>query len=127
MRPGGLMYHVPGPFFSLRGCHAGAMVDTPWAHARLSVDEMLRFVHAHEGPERAEACRQQLMDLNHFTLNRWREVVEASSFEVLDWQEIPSEPSMATLDEFPEVFETLLDGVCQRDLVHEQIKLTMRL
>jgi SAM-dependent methyltransferase len=126
LRPGGLMYHSVDPFFSLRGCHRHAMIDIPWAQARLSVDELLRFVEGHEGPERAELCRRQLADLNHFTLERWRQVVKASSFEVLEWREKLSERAMAMLDEFPEVLETLLDGVCQRDLVHEQVTVVMR-
>ena len=121
------MNQTTSPFFSLRGCHAGAMVDIPWAHARLSADEFCRFVHAHEGPERVEACRRQFNDLNHFTLNQWREVVKSTSFEILDWQENPSEYAQTILDEFPEVTETLLDGVTQRDLVHEQIRTIMRL
>ena len=126
VRPGGLMHHSIDPFFWLRGCHPKGMVDIPWAHARLSTDEFYRFVHSYEGPDTAEVRLKGLRELNQFTLKRWRQVMEFRRFEILDWDERPSEYAQSTLDEFPEVTETLIDGICQRDLVHGEISVVMR-
>ncbi len=126
VRPGGFMHHSIDPFYWLRGCHAEAMVDIPWAHARLSGAEYRRFVHAHEGPEKAKSRFRQLTELNQFTLERWREVVDDGRFHILDWEEKPSAYAQEVLGEFPEVLDTLLPGVGERDVVYGQINTVMR-
>lgn len=126
VRPGGFMHHSIDPFYWLRGCHAEAMVDIPWAHARLSGEEYQRFVHAYEGPDKAASRSGQIAELNQFTLERWREVVDDGNFEILEWEENPSAYAEEILGEFPEVLDTLLPGVGERDVICGQINTVMR-
>jgi SAM-dependent methyltransferase len=122
VRPGGLIRHGIDQFFWLKGCHKTGLVDIPWAHARLNADEYRRFVAEHEGEAAARRRSRHLASLNQLGLRQWRALFEAAPFEILDWQEEPRELAVTMLEEHPEVTETLLDGVTERDLVHHSIK-----
>jgi SAM-dependent methyltransferase len=126
VRPGGLIYHRIDPYFWLRGCHKRGLVDIPWAHARLSLEEFRRFVTATEGEGVAGKRCARLLTLNRMTLAQWRAVVEAAPVEVLDWREEPSAFARALLEEYPEVRESLAPGVEPRDLVHEHLEMWLR-
>jgi SAM-dependent methyltransferase len=126
VRPGGLMRHVIDQFYWLKGCHKGAVVDIPWAHARLSAGEYRRFVAASEGEGKARRRSRRLATLNQLSLRRWRELLDAGPFEILDWQEARSDLAETLLGEHPDVTDTLLDGVTPPDLVHSSIKVWLR-
>jgi len=126
VRPGGLLRHGIDQFFWLRGCHKGGLVDLPWAHARLHPSEFRRFVAENEGEAKAERRSRHLQTLNQLGLRQWRELFEASPFEILDWREEESELAQELLAENPDVPETLLEGVTPRDLVHSSIKVWLR-
>lgn len=126
VRPRGLLRHAIDPFFWLRGCHKGGLVDIPWAHARLRPDEFRRFVAQSEGSATAQRRSRHLEGLNHLALRQWRELFETSPFEILDWREEPSALAQSVLEEHADVPETLLDGVTRRDLVHSSIKVWLR-
>jgi SAM-dependent methyltransferase len=125
-RPGGVIHCSIDPFFWLRGCHKQGVVDIPFAHARLSLDEFTRFVTATEGERAAARRRQRLATLNRLTLAQWREVVSRTGCEVLAWQQDHSAVGAAALAEFPEVAVTLRDGVTRDDLLHERIRVWLR-
>jgi SAM-dependent methyltransferase len=126
VRPGGLLRHAIDQFFWLKGCHKRGLVDLPWAHARLRPEEFRRFVAETEGEAKAEKRLRHLGTLNQLSLRGWRELLEASGFEVLDWREDVSPLAQTLLGEHPDVPETLLDGVTERDLVHYSIKVWLR-
>jgi SAM-dependent methyltransferase len=126
VRPGGLVRHTIDPFFWLRGCHKGGLVDIPWAHARLDAAEFRRFVALREGEAKADERSRHLAGLNQLGLRRWRKLFEAGPFEILEWKEERSELAETALAEHPEVSETLLDDVTPRDLVHSSIKMWLR-
>jgi SAM-dependent methyltransferase len=126
VRPGGLLYHGIDPFFWLKGCHKGGLVDIPWAHARLRAHEFHRFVAQTEGEKRARKRSRHLEGLNQLGLRQWRALFDASPFEILDWRETRSRLAEALLAEHPDVPETLLEGVPTRDLVHDWIKVWLR-
>jgi hypothetical protein len=126
VRPGGLLYHTIDPFFWLKGCHRGGLVDIPWAHARLRAAEFHRFVAQTEGEESARKKSRHLKGLNQLGLRQWRALFEASPFEIVDWRETRSGLAEALLAEHPDVPETLLHGVTRRDLVHSAIKVWVR-
>jgi SAM-dependent methyltransferase len=126
VRPGGLLRHGIDQFFWLRGCHKGGLVDLPWAHARLQPSEFRRFVAESEGDAKADRRSRHLETLNQLGLRQWRALFEAGPFEILDWREEESELARNLLEEHPEVSDTLLDGVTERDLVHSSIKLWLR-
>jgi ubiquinone/menaquinone biosynthesis C-methylase UbiE len=126
VRPGGLVHLSTDPYFSPRGCHKTGVVDIPWAHGRLTLDEYRRFVNESEGEARAEKRCRRLITLNSFTIREWREKIEAGPFEVLEWREEPSAIAEALLSEYPEVLETVLSGVEHRDLVHERLQMWLR-
>lgn len=126
VRPGGLIYHRIDPYFWLRGCHKTALVDIPWAHARLSINEFYRFVAESEGTAQAARRCQRLTTLNRVTLRQWRKIVEAFPFEILEWKEESSPVAEMLLEEHPEVEESLLEGVERRDLTCGRIKVWMR-
>jgi ubiquinone/menaquinone biosynthesis C-methylase UbiE len=125
-RAGGLLHHGIDQFFWLKGCHKGGLVDLPWAHARLTADELRRFVAETEGERKAEKRSRHLATLNQLGLRQWRELFEASGFEIVEWKETPHELALAMLEEHPDVRETILPGVTERDLVHSSIKVWSR-
>jgi SAM-dependent methyltransferase len=126
VRPRGLIHLSTDPYFSARGCHKSGVVDIPWAHARLSLDEYCRFVTEHESENRALKRRRRLETLNPYTIRQWREKIEAGPFEILEWQEERSALAEALLNEHPEVWETVRDGVEHRDLIHARLKIWLR-
>jgi SAM-dependent methyltransferase len=126
VRPGGLIYHRIDPFFWLKGCHKGGLVDVPWAHARLSAAEYRRFVAEYEGEARAEKRSRRLASLNQLTLEQWRGVIEDGPFEILDWREDASDLAEALLSEHRDVEATLLPNVDLRDLVRSCIRVWLR-
>jgi ubiquinone/menaquinone biosynthesis C-methylase UbiE len=126
VRRGGLIYLGIDPFFWVRGCHKRGVVDVPWAHARLTLDEYQRLVTELEGEDAAAKRRQRLETLNRFTAATWRETVSALPCDVLDWKETTSEIGQRLLEQFPEVEETLLPGVETTDLLTERIEVWLR-
>jgi SAM-dependent methyltransferase len=126
VRTGGLIYLAIDPFFWVRGCHKRGVVDVPWAHARLTLDEYQRLVTELEGEDAAAKRRQRLETLNRFTVATWRETVSALPCDVLDWKETTSEIGQRLLEQFPEVEETLLPGVETTDLLTERIEVWLR-
>ncbi|HSD28258.1 MAG TPA: class I SAM-dependent methyltransferase [Vicinamibacteria bacterium] len=126
VRPGGLVYLSIDPFFWLRGCHKRGVVDLPFAHARLSLPEYRRFVAETEGEARAAKRAGRLATLNRFTVSDWRRSIESHAWEVLGWTERPSELGAAILRENPEIMDTLLPGVEERDLLTERIDVWLR-
>ena len=101
-------------------------MDIPWAHARMSIDEYRRFVGEYENAKMAERRTSQLEELNRFTVDEWRQAVDADQFELVDWQESGNETCDRLLKEHPRVLETLLDGVTERDLLCARIAVTLR-
>src|SRR5881628_2664229 len=43
VRPGGVIHLRVDPYFWLRGCHKRGLVDIPWAHARMTLEDFRRF------------------------------------------------------------------------------------
>jgi SAM-dependent methyltransferase len=125
-RPGGMIHHNIDPFYWIRGCHKRGVVDIPWAHSRLNDDDIYRFVVEHEGDSRATKVLNRIQSLNRLTVSQWRELIEAGPYEIVDWQEQTSEFATEIFREYPEVGETLLEGVGQRDLVTSRIDLWLR-
>ncbi|OLC07097.1 MAG: hypothetical protein AUH42_04225 [Gemmatimonadetes bacterium 13_1_40CM_70_11] len=126
VRAGGLIHHSIDPYFWVRGCHKRGLVDVPWAHARLSLEDFRRLVTDTEGEATAAKRCRRLQTLNRFTLARWRALITAGPLEVLEWREEPTALAVSLLQEHPEVTETLLDGVEARDLVHGRIEAWLR-
>ena len=126
VRPGGLIYLGIDPFFWLRGCHKRGVVDIPFAHARLSLEEYRRFVEESEGEAAAVQRSRRLTTLNRLTVRQWHRRIESMSCEILDWQERPSELGAAVLSESPEILKTLLPGVEERDVRTERIEAWLR-
>lgn len=125
-RPGGLLYHGIDPFYWLKGCHKGGVVDIPWAHARLAAAEFHRFVVEHEGEEKAARRSRFLLTLNQFTVRRWRETLEAGPWEILQWTEEHSTLAESLLDAYPDVSESLLEDVEAGDLTCGPIRVWLR-
>lgn len=126
VRPGGLLFHSIDPFYWLKGCHKGGVVDIPWAHARLTPAEFHRFVAETEGDEGAAKRSRHLRTLNQLTPREWRRTVEAAPFEILQWDEERSELAESLLEDNPDVAETVLNGVEPADLTCRQIKVWMQ-
>ena len=122
VRAGGLIHHAVDPYYWLRGCHKRGLVDIPWAHARLSLEDFERFVTESEGPAAAAKRCGRLRTLNRLTLAQWRAVIEAGPFEILEWTEAPSPFAAQLLAENPDVLGSLADGVEPRDLVNARLE-----
>jgi SAM-dependent methyltransferase len=126
VRPGGVVHHAIDPFHWLRGCHKRGVVDIPWAHARLTLDEYERFVRAREGPAKAAERRRRLETLNALGAEQWREAIESGPFDVLAWELEPSDFARDVLSEHPDVVETLLPNVSRADLTCGRITAWLR-
>ncbi len=126
VRPGGLVHHSIDPFYWLRGCHKRGLTDIPWAHARLSLDDFHRFVAEHESPAKADKRLARIETLNRLTAREWRLIIQSGPFEVLQWDEEPSEHARAVLAEHPDVAETLLPNVTPSDLACGRIDVWLR-
>ena len=126
VRPGGLVYLGIDPFYWLRGCHKRGVVDIPFAHARLSLEEFRRFVAEHEGESAGETRWRRIATLNRRTVREWRRTIEAMSCEILEWREGRSELGAAVLEEHPDILETVLPGVEESDLVTDRIEAWLR-
>lgn len=126
VRPGGLVYLGIDPFFWLRGCHKRGVVDIPFAHARLSLEEYRRFVAECEGEATAAKRCLRITTLNRLTVRQWRRTIESMSCEILEWQEHHSELGAAVLRENPDIVETLLPEVREPDLITERIEVWLR-
>jgi SAM-dependent methyltransferase len=126
VRPGGLLHHGIDPFYWLKGCHKGGVVDIPWAHARLTAAEYHRFLLETRGEEEAASRTRHLQGLNHLTPRQWRSLLEAGPFEIVDWRVQRWPLAETLLEEHPDVPETLLDGVEPADLTCRTIKVWLR-
>ena len=126
MRPGAVAFHAADPYYWLKGCHRKGLVDMPWAHARLEPAEVVEVALLTRGRRHAARCESRLAELNQMTLRAWREAIDATPFDVLRWRVSRSDFAERTLAEFPEVLETLLDGVSSDDLVHSAISFWLR-
>lgn len=126
LAPGGLMYHVIDPYYWLRGCHAPALVDIPWAHARLSKDEYRRFVIEAYGTDAGEKSCEWDATLNHFTPRDYRAIFDASDFEIISWKETKSAYAEDVLDQHPEVLETIINGVTHDDLLCDSVRVLLK-
>jgi ubiquinone/menaquinone biosynthesis C-methylase UbiE len=125
-RAGGVIHHAVDPYYWLRGCHKRGVVDIPWAHARLSLEDFQRFVTESEGAAVAAKRCSRLQTLNRLTLAQWRAAVEAGPFDILEWTEEPSAFAAQLLDENPDVIDTLASGVEPRDLVIGRLEFWLR-
>jgi SAM-dependent methyltransferase len=126
VRPGGLIYLSTDPYFSPRGCHKSGVVDIPWAHARLSLTEYRRFVTEREGAQRAVKRCRRLETLNPYTIREWRQRLTSERFEILAWDEEPAPLGETLLAEYPEVRETVHEGIEHRDLINARLKIWLR-
>ena len=126
VHPGGLVYLSIDPFYWVRGCHKRGLVDIPFAHARLTPEEFRRFVSEHEGESTAVKRCQRMETQNRLTRPQWRELIEAQSWDILDWAEERSRIGEQVLEQNPDILETLLPGVDRSDLLHERIRVWLR-
>jgi len=121
-----MIYHEIDPFYWLRGCHKRGLVDIPWAHSRLPLQEFHRFVAGSESKRTADKRLERLKTLNRRTLQEWKILMENGPFEIIDWAESTSSFAEVVLKEYPEVTSTLLPGVEPRDLIVSRIEVWLR-
>lgn len=126
VRPGGMVYHEIDPFFWIRGCHKRGLVDIPWAHARLTLDDFRRFVAETEGEGMADKRLERLTTLNRLTIRDWRSLISNDAFEIAEWTESTSTFAQEVYNEYPDVSATLLPGVEPGDLLTNRIAVWLR-
>ena len=126
VRSGGLIYLGIDPFYWVRGCHKRGVVDIPWAHARMSLEDYTRFVSEYEDPGVSAKRRERLETLNRFTVGQWRTLIDSIPPEVLKWEQRQSKVGQDYLDQFPGISNTSLPGVAVTDLLTERIEVWLR-
>ncbi|HEY6170079.1 MAG TPA: class I SAM-dependent methyltransferase [Verrucomicrobiae bacterium] len=126
VRPGGIVYLSIDPFYWLRGCHKRGVVNIPFAHARLTLEDFCRFVTETKGEEMATLRHERLATLNRFTVAQWRTLIEAMPCDLLGWDNDHSELGETVLAEDSEIERTLLPGVTREDLLCERIRVWLR-
>lgn len=122
LKPSGLAFHKIDPYFWLKGCHRRGLIDLPWAHARLEVDEIVTLARSLHGRSFARRCRARLEELNHYSVDAWRKVIDAAPLVVSDWHTASSQFAQDVLAEFPDVEQTLSPGVSPSDLVESVVR-----
>jgi SAM-dependent methyltransferase len=88
LRPGGVMYHDYNPFFSMIGGHSLATLDLPWGHARLSDDDVERYLREIRPTEVEQALRFHRDSLNRMTLADLRDALDGAGLEsiaIIPW------------------------------------------
>jgi SAM-dependent methyltransferase len=88
LRPGGVMYHDYNPFFSMIGGHSLATLDLPWGHARLSADDVERYLREIRPTEVEQALRFHRDSLNRMTLADLRHALDGAGLEstaIIPW------------------------------------------
>jgi SAM-dependent methyltransferase len=125
-RPDGLIYLGIDPFYWVRGCHKRGLVDIPFAHARMTLDDYTRFVESREGSHVALKRRRRLETLNRLGVDQWREKIDAMACEILAWRNKHSEIGAAVLKEFPEILDSRLPELAPADLLCERIEIWLR-
>jgi SAM-dependent methyltransferase len=127
VRPGGVVHHAIDPFFWARGCHSKAVLDLPWAHARLSDEDFERFVEERNTRGRTQRILDSQGALNRLTVDGWREaLLRDGAFEVMRWAEFRSPFCERYLAEHPDVVRTVRDGLTERDLVCYWLEVWLR-
>lgn len=122
LKSSALAFHKVDPFFWVKGCHRRGLIDLPWAHARLSVPEAVEAARRLHGSAFARRCHDRLEELNRLTVGGWRDVMDRSPLELVDWRTAPSDFARDLLSEFPAVEQTLLPGVARPDLVEATVQ-----
>ncbi|UTI62274.1 class I SAM-dependent methyltransferase [Paraconexibacter antarcticus] len=128
VRPGGIAHHVIDPYFWVKGCHAGGLIDIPWAHARLAPEDFARAALQIAGARRGVRRAQFVTSLNRLGIAAWRVALLASGpWDLVSWSVESSSLARSLLGEHPEVADTVLAGVTGPDLVSQSITAILRL
>jgi SAM-dependent methyltransferase len=104
LRPGGVLYHDYNPFFSMIGGHSLATLDLPWGHARLSDDDVERYLREIRPAEAEQALRFHRESLNRMTLADLRDALHGAGLEstaIIPWfqRSLLAEATPQVLDE----------------------------
>lgn len=83
LAPGGVLYHDYNPFFSSIGGHSLATLDLPWGHARLTPEDVARYLHEVRPDEADQGLRFYTESLNRMTLRGLDEALDGAGLEVL--------------------------------------------
>lgn len=127
VRAGGVAQHMIDPFFWVKGCHAGGLIDLPWAHARLSSDDFARAAVEIHGERRGARRAGFLGTLNALGLDAWRvALTDGGRWELLSWRAQASPMAARLLADHPEVSATTLPSVTRADLVTQSVTVVLR-
>lgn len=124
LKPGGIMYHRYDPYFHIKGGHPPCMLDSPWAHMRMSEPDVERYIQElrpYEAPSVIPWIKNAL-NRNH-TQNYVQINLVKAGFKIYWWQnlEVPTEHK-SMLD--PEIISDALclhDDVSLSDLISHAV------
>ena len=86
LKPDGVIIHDYGSFYSLNGGHALGILDSPWAHVRLSQKDYLRYVEQLRPFEAEEAKNWILKALNPCSISKMQEYLITEGFNIKLWK-----------------------------------------
>jgi SAM-dependent methyltransferase len=85
LKPGGLMVHTYQPFYAELGGHVRGLMDCPFGHVRIPLDEHLRYI-TEQRPFEAEVAVPWVRDaLNRWTQRQFQHSLVANGFEITTW------------------------------------------
>lgn len=87
LKPGGIIVHHYHPFFSVDGGHALGVLDSPWGHVGLKLEDVKRYFEQLRPYEAQEAIRWFNDDLNKLSLNEMQAQIALSGFGLRHWEE----------------------------------------
>lgn len=88
LKPGGLIIHNYGPYFSHNGAHALGIPDCPWGHLMMNEKEFLKYIEDVR-PFEADQAKGWVANAVHRgrtrTLSEMQKLIFSSGFELLYW------------------------------------------
>lgn len=86
LKPDGVIIHDYGSFYSVNGGHALGILDSPWAHVRLSQKDYLRYIEQLRPFEVEEAKNWILKALNPCLISKMQEYLITAGFNIKLWK-----------------------------------------
>jgi SAM-dependent methyltransferase len=90
LKPGGFVLHSYDPYFHPVGGHSLGILDSPWAHVRVSKEELINYLHQYR-PLEAKIAAKWINAALHpeHTLAAVQHAVNRSGFEFTAWSNTP--------------------------------------
>ena len=124
LKPGGIMIHLYNPWWAVNGGHTPGILDCPWGHLRIDLEDLLRYFDTVRPNEVPVARPSFLQVLNRgFPIAEVQHLLIDSGFEIRLWEEVPARHQLLadlTSDVARDCFR-LNPGISMADLLSKDV------